>query len=241
MLSIKVLCDLIHLRNEGQGLPQLRHNLLGWADVHYFKKSWTPGKHAERHARRLTDHPRVVLGEGLVVGLSTHGRRFAVLSAGAQALQEELQPPQGTMEPQQSAAARLRMGASLAHVHEIIVQLVFHHRLQGGVVRAILTLHVIHQDLDLADSILRNEAKNAPQAVQKPVTGSNKTNSLSTSVSFSGLLQLRVQSVKSNCLQIIISPVHMRNSKNPVTEQSSTSNQLFPFHASAAKYFPFLH
>lgn len=167
MLSVQFLCDLVHLRDKRQGLPQHGHDLLGGADIHHFEESGAPREDAERHAGSLTNHPGVVLGEGLVVGLRAHDRRLAVLGAGAEAFQEELQPPQSAVQPQQSAAARLRVATSLGQVHQFILQLVLYHRLHGDVLRAVLTVQVVHQDVDLVDSILRNEAEDTPQAVQK--------------------------------------------------------------------------
>uniref|UniRef100_A0A3Q2P3Q6 RNA helicase n=1 Tax=Fundulus heteroclitus TaxID=8078 RepID=A0A3Q2P3Q6_FUNHE len=67
------------------------------------------------------------------------------------------------------ATARLGVDALLVHVHQFIVQLKLDHGLHGGVLGAVLTVQEIHQDLGLAGGIFRNEAKNTPQAVEKPV------------------------------------------------------------------------
>ncbi|PWA31887.1 hypothetical protein CCH79_00006413, partial [Gambusia affinis] len=96
--------------------------------------------------------------------------------------QKELKPPQCTVEPQQSAATRLRIDPLLVHVHQFIVQLKLDHGLHCGVVRAVLTLQEVHQDLGLADSVFRDETEEAPQAVQKPVDKTNGHTLFSISV-----------------------------------------------------------
>lgn len=172
--SVKVLCDLVHLRDERQRLPQLGHDLLRGANVHRFQESRSPRDHAERHAGGLADYPGVVPREGLVIGLRTHGRGLAVLAAGAQALQEELQPPQRAVQPQQGATAGLRVAAPLAQVHQVVLQLIRHHRLDGDVPGTVLAFQVGHQDVDLVDGVAGDEAKNAAQAVQKSANGTKR-------------------------------------------------------------------
>lgn len=66
------------------------------------------------------------------------------------------------------------MAASLGDVHKFVPQLIFDHWLDGDILRAVLSIQVVDQDLYLADSIFRNKAKNSPQAVEKPIKGINK-------------------------------------------------------------------
>lgn len=169
VFCIEFLCDLVHLSDNRQRLPEHGDNLIRGTDVHDFEECQPPRQHAERQSRSLTDHPRVELGQRLVVRLCTHGGSLSVLLAGAQALQKQLQPPQSAVEPQQSAAARLWVAARLLQVHQLVLQLVFHHGLHGEIFGAAFTVQKVSQDLDLAAGVLGDEAEDVPQAVQKPV------------------------------------------------------------------------
>lgn len=171
MLGVQFLCDLVHLRDERQSITQHGHDLLRGSHVHHLEEGRTPRQHAERHACSFTHHPRVMLRERLIVGLGTHDGRLSVLATGPETLQEELQPPQSTVEPQESTTARLWVVPPLVQVHQFILQLIFNHGLDSDVLRAVLALQVCDQDLDLVDSILGDEAEDAPQAVEKPVRG----------------------------------------------------------------------
>lgn len=162
VLCIEVLCDLVHLNYNRQRLPEHGDNLIGGTDVHGFKERQPPRQHAERQSRSLTDHPRVELGQRLVVRVCAHDRSLAVLLAGAQALQKQLQPPQSAVEPQQSAAARLRVAAGFLQVHQVVLQFVLHHRLHGEIFRAVFTIQKVFQDLNLAAGVFGDEAKDVP-------------------------------------------------------------------------------
>uniref|UniRef100_A0A8C2HAM9 Integrator complex subunit 11 n=1 Tax=Cyprinus carpio TaxID=7962 RepID=A0A8C2HAM9_CYPCA len=80
--------------------------------MHHIKECVTPRKGTERHTDGFPDEPGVVLSQRLVIGVRTHDGGLAVLGAGSQSLQEQLQPAQSPMEPQKSAAAGFWVAAS---------------------------------------------------------------------------------------------------------------------------------
>lgn len=167
MLLVQLLCDAVHVADVGQSIAQHLHGLLGAAHVHHLQEGVARRQRAEGHDGGLADDPGVVGGQRGVVAVRADGRRAGVLPGGAQPLEEELQPPQGPVQPQDGPAARVGVGRAPLEVHQPSAQLVAHHGLQRAVLLPPLPAAVVLHDLDFGHRVLRDEGEDGAQAVQE--------------------------------------------------------------------------